>query len=91
MQHQLFIGFALETNDVIANAKAKIDKKNFDFIVLNSLGDQGAGFQHDTNKITILDKNGAIVVHELKPKTVVANDIVDYLVLNYIAKNAIKL
>ncbi|MCB0574670.1 MAG: bifunctional phosphopantothenoylcysteine decarboxylase/phosphopantothenate--cysteine ligase CoaBC, partial [Saprospiraceae bacterium] len=57
---QVFVGFALETNDEIKNARLKLERKNFDFIVLNSLQDPGAGFGHDTNKISILDASGAV-------------------------------
>jgi phosphopantothenoylcysteine decarboxylase / phosphopantothenate---cysteine ligase len=74
---QLLIGFALETNDELENAKGKLERKNFDFIVLNSLQDKGAGFQHGTNKITIVGKNNKIKEFELKTKVEVANDIVD--------------
>ena len=77
--HQITVGFALETNNEIENAKRKLAKKNFDFIVLNSLNDKGAGFQHNTNKVTILDKNGTSTAYELKSKPQVAKDIVDYL------------
>jgi len=73
---QLLVGFALETNDEIVNASAKLKKKNLDFIVLNSLLDQKAGFGVDTNKITIISKNGQIQKFELKKKTEVARDIV---------------
>lgn len=83
-ENQVFIGFALETNDEINHAKSKLNKKNFDFIVLNSMADPGAGFAHDTNRITILDKNGSITPFELKSKTEVANDIVEYLSSNYL-------
>ena len=78
-QNQILIGFALETNNEIENAKNKIQKKNLDFIVLNSLNDSGAGFNHDTNKITIIDKNNNIENFELKSKTEVAQDIVSKL------------
>lgn len=78
--HQIMIGFALETNDEINHATQKLHKKNLDFIVLNSLSDQGAGFQVNTNKITILDKSGNVVPFELKSKDAVAKDIIDYLV-----------
>ena len=76
---QLLVGFALETNDEETNAQGKLQKKNFDFIVLNSLNDKGAGFRTDTNKITIItatDKQ----VYPLKPKAEVAQDIIDTLV-----------
>lgn len=74
---QLTIGFALETNNEKANAKGKVERKNFDFIVLNSLRDKGAGFGHDTNKVTFIFKDGTEKALELKLKTEVADDIVD--------------
>ncbi|NND34279.1 MAG: bifunctional phosphopantothenoylcysteine decarboxylase/phosphopantothenate--cysteine ligase CoaBC [Saprospiraceae bacterium] len=77
--NQITVGFALETNDEEVNARQKIRKKHFDFIVLNSLRDSGAGFQHDTNKITILQANGEKFTFPLKSKTEVAEDIVDLL------------
>lgn len=77
--HQLLIGFALETNNERENALLKMQKKNLDFIVLNSLNDAGAGFNVDTNKICILDKYNKITDFELKSKSAVAADIVDYL------------
>ena len=55
---RLLVGFALETHDEQANAEAKLARKNFDFIVLNSLRDAGAGFRGDTNKVTFIDRNG---------------------------------
>jgi len=67
-QHQLLVGFALETDNEEANAKLKMEKKNLDFIVLNSLRDKGAGFSTDTNRITILDKHNNILNFELKSK-----------------------
>ncbi len=76
-ENQLLIGFALETNDEISNANRKLQKKNLDFIVLNSLNDKGAGFQHDTNKIRIIKSNGESQAYPLKSKTDVAIDIVD--------------
>lgn len=76
---QVLVGFALETNNEEQNALSKLRKKNLDFIVLNSLRDSGSGFQHDTNKIKILDKNGTIFNYDLKPKTEVAVDIVNKL------------
>lgn len=78
---QYLIGFALETNNEEANAKAKLRKKNFDFIVLNSLKDKGAGFNHDTNKITVISKDNKMKKYELKSKAQVAIDIVDEIVL----------
>ena len=65
--HQPLIGFALETNDEVAHAQGKLQRKNLDFIVLNSLRDAGAGFRHDTNKITIIS-NTDIKEYPLKPK-----------------------
>jgi phosphopantothenoylcysteine decarboxylase / phosphopantothenate---cysteine ligase len=73
---QLLVGFALETENEIANAKIKIKKKNLDLIVLNSLNDKGAGFKTDTNKIAIIDKYNKITKFELKSKTEVAQDII---------------
>ncbi len=76
---QIVIGFALETNDLESNAQKKITKKNLNFIVMNTLQDEGAGFGYDTNKISILDDRNNTVSFELKTKTEVANDIVAYL------------
>lgn len=76
---QVLVGFALETNNEQQNAQGKLERKNFDFIVLNSLNDKGAGFRHDTNKICILDREER-TDFPLKPKTEVAKDIVDRLV-----------
>lgn len=78
--HQLNIGFALETDNEQDNAQKKILSKNFDMIVLNSLQDAGAGFGHDTNKISIIDKANNITHFELKSKTEVAKDIIDAIV-----------
>ncbi len=75
---QLLAGFALETNDEVANAKRKLESKNLDFIVLNSMREKGAGFQHHTNKITILDKHNNLKTFELKSKYDVAKDIWNY-------------
>lgn len=76
LEKQLFIGFALETNDGLENAGGKLKRKNLDLIVLNSLEDKGAGFGTDTNKITMIDKFGNIDKFELKQKHDVARDIV---------------
>ena len=76
---QKLVGFALETNDEIAHAQSKLERKNLDFIVMNSLNDAGAGFRCDTNKISIIDAQG-ITSYSLKPKKEVAKDIVDKLV-----------
>jgi len=72
---QLNVGFALETEKEEFHAKGKLEKKNFDMIVLNSLNDKGAGFKVDTNRITIIDKQNNIQKFELKSKTQVAKDI----------------
>jgi phosphopantothenoylcysteine decarboxylase/phosphopantothenate--cysteine ligase len=74
---QILVGFALETTDEISNAKKKLHQKNLDFIVLNSLNEKGAGFQVDTNKITIIDKDNNQQFYELKTKKEVAVDIVN--------------
>jgi phosphopantothenoylcysteine decarboxylase/phosphopantothenate--cysteine ligase len=73
---QFLIGFALETDNKIENAYQKLKRKNFDFIVINSLDDQGAGFQTETNKISILDKGNKLSHFELKSKKEVAKDII---------------
>ena len=72
---QVFAGFALETENELSNAQKKLESKNFDFIVLNSLKDKGAGFGYDTNKISIVYRNGSTENFDLKPKTEVARDI----------------
>ena len=76
---RLLIGFALETNNEQMNAEDKLNRKNLDFIVLNSLNDKGAGFRYDTNKISIIDREGKSD-YPLKSKAEVAADIVDRLV-----------
>ena len=78
--HQHLVGFALETNDETAHAQDKLRRKNLDFIVLNSLRDAGAGFRHDTNKVTIISDSN-IKEYPLKSKAEVAKDIVDELVM----------
>lgn len=77
---QLLVGFALETTNEKANALDKLEKKNADMIVLNSMNDSGAGFGHDTNKITIFEKGGQEWPYEQKTKQQVAKDIVDRIV-----------
>ena len=76
---QCLVGFALETNNELANAQTKLKKKNLDLIVLNSLKDSGAGFGHDTNKISIIDTNGEQLTFDLKNKSEVATDIVNVI------------
>ncbi len=77
---QLLVGFALETNDEIKNASAKLKRKNLDAIVLNSMRNKGAGPGGDTNKITIIDRQNKTTTFELKAKNAVATDIVSYIV-----------
>lgn len=74
---QFLVGFALETNNELENAKSKLERKNLDMIVLNSLNDKGAGFQNGTNKITIIDKSEKISEFGLKSKAEVASDILN--------------
>jgi len=76
-KHQILIGFALETENEIENAKQKIQKKNLDLIVLNSLNDSGAGFGHATNKVTFIDAQFNVQTMELKSKEEVAQDIIN--------------
>jgi phosphopantothenoylcysteine decarboxylase/phosphopantothenate--cysteine ligase len=74
---QFFVGFALETDEGLENAKGKLERKNLDMIVLNSLQDAGAGFGVETNKVSTVDKWGNIDIFDLKPKSEVAVDIAD--------------
>ena len=80
--NQYLVGFALETNNELENAKKKITSKHLDAIVLNSLNDKGAGFATNTNKITIIDKNLNSKVYNLKSKDEVAQDILTYILQN---------
>ncbi len=82
--HQCLVGFALETDHEAEHAQDKLRRKNLNFIVLNSLRDAGAGFRHDTNKITILDAEGA-TAYSLKSKKEVAADIVDRLCREFVS------
>jgi phosphopantothenoylcysteine decarboxylase/phosphopantothenate--cysteine ligase len=77
---QILVGFALETTNEEANARKKLKEKNADLIVLNSLKDEGAGFAHDTNKVTLVDAGGALTSLPLQSKTDVASAIVNYIV-----------
>jgi phosphopantothenoylcysteine decarboxylase/phosphopantothenate--cysteine ligase len=81
--NQFIIGFALETENEIENAKLKIQKKNLDLIVLNSLQDEGAGFGKPTNKITFIDKNFRLEPMELKSKEGVADDILNKVIVHF--------
>ena len=78
-QDQILVGFALETENELENAQTKLKKKNLDLVVLNSLNDHGAGFETDTNKITIIHKHNEFINFELKSKEMVAIDIVDQI------------
>ena len=80
-KHQFLVGFALETDNELENAKAKLKRKNLDLIILNSLKDKGAGFATDTNKITIIDQGLNEINFEVKSKTFVAEDIMKEIVL----------
>ncbi|PJE44460.1 MAG: bifunctional phosphopantothenoylcysteine decarboxylase/phosphopantothenate--cysteine ligase CoaBC [Flavobacterium sp.] len=82
-ENQFLIGFALETENEIENAKLKIQKKNLDLIVLNSLQDKGAGFATATNKVTFIDKNFDIEAMPLKSKEAVATDIINKVISHY--------
>ena len=77
---QLLVGFALETDNELVNAKDKLLRKHFDLIVLNSMQDKGAGFAHDTNKITVIDSAGNTKTFALKTKAEVAKDILELVV-----------
>jgi len=77
---QFVVGFALETENELENAKSKLSRKKLDMIVLNSLNNKGAGFQHNTNKITIIDKANNITDFELKDKNEVAKDIINKII-----------
>ena len=77
---QILAGFALETDDELENAKKKLLRKNLDIIVLNSLKEKGAGFGHDTNKITLIDRNNNIDKFELKSKEEAAKDILEKII-----------
>lgn len=77
---QVLVGFALETDNELKNAKDKMERKNLDLIVLNSLQDKGAGFRVDTNKVTIIDRRGGLTAYDTKTKREVAEDIVECIV-----------
>ena len=84
---QIVVGFALETNNEKENALKKLSAKNADLMILNSLQDAGAGFGHDTNKITIFDKTGKAFPFDMKSKKEVAIDIVNTIIQLFYAKN----
>jgi phosphopantothenoylcysteine decarboxylase / phosphopantothenate---cysteine ligase len=77
---QILVGFALETDNETENAKDKLKRKNLDFIILNSLNVKGSGFNHDTNQISIIDRDGKVEEFELKMKVDVAKDIVNRII-----------
>lgn len=77
---QFLVGFALETENELENAKRKLNKKNLDLIVLNSLNDPGAGFRTNTNKVTLITRDNKVIPFTVKPKTEVANDILQHII-----------
>lgn len=79
---QVLVGFALETDNELQNAQDKMERKNLDLIVLNSLQDKGAGFRVDTNKVTIIDRHNGLTAYDTKSKREVAEDIVEFIVHN---------
>ena len=85
-KEQILVGFALETDNEIINAKSKINKKNLDAIVLNSLRDEGAGFGHDTNKISYINSSGLIKKFKLKSKDKVSVDIFTEIINDFYEK-----
>ena len=80
-KRQMLVGFALETDNELKNAQDKMKRKNLDLIVLNSLQDKGAGFRVDTNKVTIIDRQG-LTAYDTKSKREVAEDIMDFIIQN---------
>ncbi|MEM7087007.1 MAG: bifunctional phosphopantothenoylcysteine decarboxylase/phosphopantothenate--cysteine ligase CoaBC [Bacteroidota bacterium] len=80
-QRQFLVGFALETQNELENAKTKLQKKNLDLIVLNSLNDQGAGFGTDTNKVTFITRDNKVIPFEVKSKQEVADDILQHIII----------
>jgi phosphopantothenoylcysteine decarboxylase/phosphopantothenate--cysteine ligase len=79
-KQQFLVGFALETNNELENAKAKLKAKNLNLIVLNSLNDKGAGFKTETNKVTFIDDKENIIKFQLKSKTEVASDLLNEII-----------
>ena len=77
---QMMVGFALETDNELKNAREKMERKNLDFIVMNSLQDKGAGFRVDTNKVTIIDRHNDLTAYDTKSKKEVAQDIIEFLI-----------
>lgn len=79
-KHQFLVGFALETDNELENAQIKLKKKNLNLIVLNSLKDKGSGFKTNTNKVTFISKDGTLTAFDLKPKSQVAQDILNEII-----------
>jgi phosphopantothenoylcysteine decarboxylase/phosphopantothenate--cysteine ligase len=88
-KNQCLVGFALETENEAENAKQKLQQKNADFIVLNSLKNSGAGFKSTTNQVTIFAQNGIVFEGKCKPKTEVAEDILDFVFQQFFAHKKI--
>jgi len=82
---QFSVGFALETTNELAHAQGKLRRKNFDLVVLNSLRDAGAGFGHDTNKVTVLDRAGQVLNFELQAKSELARTLVSLILTRFAA------
>ena len=82
-KHQFLVGFALETNNELDNAKGKLKSKNLNLIVLNSLNDKGAGFGGSTNKVTFITDTDLVVEHDLKSKSEVAKDLMQQILKQY--------
>ncbi|MFZ4465162.1 MAG: phosphopantothenoylcysteine decarboxylase, partial [Bacteroidales bacterium] len=76
---QFLVGFALETDHALENAKKKLHNKNLDLIVLNTMEDEGAGFRHQTNKVSLIDRDETLTEFALKNKSEVAEDIADHI------------
>ena len=77
---QVLVGFALETDHELEHARQKLENKNLDLVVLNSMQDSGAGFGTDTNRVTMIDRMGNVEKYELKPKVQVAGDLVQRVI-----------
>ena len=82
---QFAVGFALETTNELAHAQDKLVRKNFDLVVLNSLRDAGAGFGHDTNKVTVLDRTGQVLNFELQAKSELSRTLVSLILTRFAA------
>ncbi|MGI4870631.1 MAG: phosphopantothenoylcysteine decarboxylase [Janthinobacterium lividum] len=85
---QFSVGFALETTNELAHALGKLHRKNFDLVVLNSLRDAGAGFGHDTNKVSVLDRAGQVLTFDLQAKTELARQLVQLIQTRFTASYA---